>query len=246
MSIFLSKKFFLVCLLTLFLAACSSKRPPAYQENPQFPPPPKMGFGALQPGDSIDIRFRYWSELDDSQTIRPDGKITLPIVDDVVAAGLMPEELDAELTHLYSEELKDPEISVVVRMLANRTVYVGGEVFTPGEVEMKNKMTLMQAVMAAGGFNMTSAEVENVVVIRQADNMHYATTINLKKILQQPNTPPFYLAALDVVYVPRTKIVQLNQWIDQYITRMLPDTRSFNIGVVKTVGNTSYSYGLGN
>ncbi len=232
----------LLSMMWLF-TACSSAPPLLSLKS--FPKPPDQANGALQPGDSIDIKFQYWPELDDSQTIRPDGKITLQLVDDVAVAGLTSAQVDALLTKLYADKLKNPEISVIVRSLANRFVYVTGEVFTPGGIELGNKMTLLSAIMSAGGFNKTAADTSNVVVVRFSDEKYHATAINLEENLTQAESEPFYLAAHDVVYVPRTKIYDLNQWVEQYISRMLPATGAFSYQVSKPQGNEIIQYGVG-
>jgi hypothetical protein len=146
---------FLVALLCL--SACSHNKnlpPPPKPFPPQAEIPPLV----LGPGDVLDIKFRYADELNDNQTVRPDGKITLQMVDEVQAAGLTPLELDAKLTELYSKYLKDPVISVVVRELVSQRVYVGGEVNKPGEVLLAGQLTALQAIMASGGFDKVSAE----------------------------------------------------------------------------------------
>lgn len=183
-------------------------------------PPPKT---VLAPGDEIEVRFRYWPELDASQTIRPDGKIALQLVGHVQAGGLTPEMLDARLIELYQDELIDPEIVTIVRSQAHQQVYVGGEVGKPGLVTMKPQMTVLEAIMDAGGVNKRSAELANVVIVRHQNNQRFAAAVNFKNALSSKDEV-FYLAARDIVYVPRSKIDQLNQWVDQHINRLIPSS----------------------
>ncbi|MCP4697873.1 MAG: polysaccharide export protein [Gammaproteobacteria bacterium] len=189
--------------------------------------PAKTDF-TLEPGDNIDVIFHYWPDLNDSQVIRPDGKISLQIVDDVQAAGLTPAQLDEHITKLYEKELKDPVITVVVREIAHRLVYIGGEVFIPGMIELQDKMTVLKAIMASGGFNMRTANLSSVVVIRHVDDKQYATTLNLKEALSSPENDSFYLAAQDIVFVPSTTTTRVKRWINE----TFPISRGLNIGTV--------------
>jgi len=100
---------------------------------------------------------------------------------------------------------------------------VTGSVLEPGRIPMERPMTALEAIMSAGGFDAHTAEVRNVVVIRHAEGRRCGFLINFKPVLQGEKGSPFYLKPMDIVYVPRTTITKVNQWIDQHINRMLPD-----------------------
>lgn len=195
---------------------------------------------ALLPGDVIEVKFFYTPDLDESQTVRPDGKITLQLIGEVEVEGKTPAELRDELLGLYATHLKAPEIAVVVRSLHDRCVFVGGQVMTPGIVEMPGKMTVLEAIMRAGGFDLREAEIRNVVVIRHRNGQRYGYSMDLKPALMGNENQPFYLGPKDIVYVPRTEIAKVNQWIDQHINRIIPDT-GFNFR--RTMGNTTIGVG---
>jgi len=95
---------------------------------------------------------------------------------------------------------------------------------TPGIVEMPGKLTVLEAIMQAGGFDMREAEVRNVVVIRHRDAQRYGYSLNLKPALTGDETQSFFLEPQDIVYVPRTEIAKVNQWVDQNINKIIPDT----------------------
>ena len=139
-----------------------------------LPPMPEQPKVILASGDEVEVKFQYWPELDDTQTIRPDGQISLPMVDDIQAAGKSPQELDAYLTELYQMKLKDPVITVIVRTLVSQRIFVGGEVQEPGPIALEGRMDLLGAIMAAGGFINLSADPANVIVFRHQDNKRYA------------------------------------------------------------------------
>ncbi len=195
---------------------------------------------ALMPGDVLEIKFFYTPDLNESQPVRPDGKIALQLVGEVEVEGRTPAELRRELLELYVPHLKAPEIAVVVRSLYNRRVFVGGEVMRPGIVEMPGEMTVLGAIMQAGGFDLTEAEVKNVVVIRHGKNRRYGYSVDLKPALTGHETPPFYLGPEDIVYVPRTTIAMVNQWVDQHINKIIPDT-GFHFS--RTMGDSTIGVG---
>ncbi len=88
----------------------------------------------LQPGDNLDIKFFYSPDLNDNITVRPDGNISLQLIDDVQAAGLTVQELDARLTRKYKSKLPDgADVSVIVKDFSDERIYITGEVSVPGE-----------------------------------------------------------------------------------------------------------------
>ncbi len=186
----------------------------------------------ISPGDVLDIMFFYTPDLNVSQTVRPDGMIALQLIGEVEAEGKSPIELRKELLELYTPHLKTPEITVVIRSFYERRVYVGGQVMAPGIVQMPGKMTLLEAIMQAGGFNVREAEVRNVVVIRHINGQRYGQSIDLKPALKGNKVQPFYLEPMDIVYVPQTTIARVDQWVDQHINKIIPDT-GFHISRVR-------------
>lgn len=176
----------------------------------------------LGPGDVLDIKFYYAPELNESQTVRPDGKITLQLIGEVAVKGKAPAELQEELVRAYTAQLKKPEIAVIVRSLSDRRVYVGGEVRTPGLIHMPGRLTALEAILQAGGFNTRSAEIRNVVLIRHKDGKRYGAALDFSEALEGKEGKPIYLEPYDIVYVPRTTITKVNLWIDQYLNKMIP------------------------
>ena len=212
-------------LLMLFAAACQTvhpaKTPLEMSAEVDSAPEPKIILGA---GDVLDFKFFNNPELNDNQTVRPDGKVTLQLIGEVMARGKAPLELQDEITKLYASQLRKPEATVIVRTLANRRVYVGGHVNAPGLIEVRTQMTALEAIMQAGGFQVYTAEPSNVVVVRHKDGKRYGCALDLSGALQGKESQVFYLEPRDIIYVPRTKISQVNLWIDQYINLMIPRT----------------------
>ena len=208
---------FLIIACALFISSCapSIKVPTSIQDSQKVVVAPKVILG---PGDVIDVKFRLWPELDYRQSIRPDGKISLQLVDEVMAAGLTPEDLDRRLTDLYSAKLKSPEITVIVVSQANRSVYVGGEVENPGVLPLVNDMSVLQAVINAGGFKETAMPESVIVIRRGVDNKPIPIPVNLDKIISgNDSAVDFQLKPADVIYVPKTAIAKVDKFVKQYI-----------------------------
>jgi protein involved in polysaccharide export with SLBB domain len=176
----------------------------------------------IQPGDELSIKFFYNPELNEDVVVRPDGKISLQLVDEVQAGGKTPAQLDQELTQKYSVDLKTPAITVIMRSFGGQQVFVGGEVGEPQSITMTPNMSLLQAVMSAGGFLDTAAR-DNVLIIRAGpDNQAVSLFVNLEEAISG-NSPEgsTQLQPADIIFVPKTGIARANVWVDQYIRQLL-------------------------
>ena len=210
----------------LFISLCGCGTSSSNQINPLFDIelgpsiPPEV---VLAPGDQIDVKFFYAEELNELlQPIRPDGAITLQLVGDVVAQGKTPAELRLELRELYAPHLRIPEVAVIVRTLVSRKVYVGGQVNSPGLVEMPGRMTALEAIMHAGGFVGETAEPDDVVLIRHKDGQRYGLKLEFAAALDGEAYQPIFLEPYDIIHVPETTIVKVTTWIDQHINQIIP------------------------
>lgn len=210
-------------LALVLLAGCST---PQAMKSP--PPQPVNGGNStageyrIQPGDQLDIKLFYNPELNEQLTVRSDGRITLQLVNDVVAAGLTPAELTAQLNKAYSAELENPKVAVIVRTSAGDKVYVDGEVNRAGLVTMPGPMTVLQAISQAGGIKET-AKTDQVLVLRKGgDGKMGAIRVNLEDLQGRDSAAEIYLKPNDIVYVPKSAIANVNTWIDMYIRKNIP------------------------
>ncbi len=155
----------------------------------------------LREGDVLKITFPGAPNLNDSQQIRRDGKIALSMVGEVVAAGLTPADLEKEILKLYSSQLVTKEVTVTVTS-SSFPIFVTGAVIRPGKILSDHPITALEAIMEAGGFDYTKADLGHVRVVRteKAGTKNY--TLNLKEALQAKQSTPFYLKPSDIVYVP--------------------------------------------
>ena len=179
----------------------------------------------LQCGDVIEIKFLYSPELNERVTVRPDGMISLQLVDEVEVLGLTPSELDKTLTERYTAILKQPEIAVIVREFAGQKVYIGGEVVAPQSIPLVGEMTALQGVMGAGGFRETAHTGSVIIISKGPEDVRAVRRVDLSKAISGEDPGgDVLLEPFDVVYVPKTFIAEANQFVEQYIMKMIPGT----------------------
>jgi len=177
---------------------------------------------AIRVGDLLDVRFYKTPELNvEKVPVRTDGKISLDLVGEVQAAGLSTDELSANLRSDYSRELEDPRIAVIVREFGGN-VYVGGEVGKPASVKFAEGITALQAIQSVGGFN-EKASLENVILIRRTNQRYEGYRLFLKEALEGDDyNQDVALQPNDVVFVPRSRVANVNLVVEQYINKNLP------------------------
>lgn len=176
----------------------------------------------IEPGDTINVVFFKTPELNETVQVNADGKVSLQLVGMVELAGKTEHEAAAMLSELYKKDLKNPNITVIIRSQGYRRVYIEGEVGSPGYVDIPVKMTVLQAIAMRGGFNKETAALDRVVVLRMNEGSSQVFKVDLKSSLSGEAYTPFVLRAYDVVYVPRKRIVTINTFVDQYINRFFP------------------------
>jgi protein involved in polysaccharide export with SLBB domain len=209
-----------VALLLLFITqGCSGGRPAATANQMASEPPP---IETLAPGDVVEVKFFKTPELNESQMVRSDGNVSLQLIGNVKVQGKTPEELRNHLIKLYASQLKQPELVVIVRTKQDRRVFVSGEVNTPGAQDMPGQLTLLEAIKKAGGLKDLTADTSNVLVLRQKNGKYSGCVVNMDNVLKGKEEETFFLQPRDAVYVPTTAITKVNNWVEQYINRMIP------------------------
>ena len=228
---------FLALTAALGVAGCASSKANTAAEEPPCPIVERVSLG---PGDEVELKFFYAPDLNDIQRIRPDGKLSLQLVGEVMAYGRTPGGLEATLKELYKPYMENPEVTVIVRELNSRVVYVGGAVGQPGRVAMPGRLTLLGAIMEAGGIDPVTAKADSVCLVRH-DVLGNRTVekVDLEKAMK--GSVITYLEPQDIVYVPRTTIVNVNQWIDQHINKIVPQ---FGFTYTRTASDGRSTVGL--
>ncbi len=221
----------LICLLVLaalvFTAGCASTPKPVLSMMPPQLAPVVTDDYIIHPYDLLEIKFYYNPELNETVTVRPDGRITLQMVDEVRAAGLTPAQLDEVLTQKYGLLLNQAMISVIVRNFTDQQVYVGGEVYLPQVMNLAGRMNALQAVLMAGGFKPDARISDVIIVSRGPDNKPVARKVNLKDALKgELDYDDYRLRPYDMVYVPQTMIASIDQFMT-HIYRFIPPQVGF-------------------
>ncbi len=155
----------------------------------------------IGPEDILDISVWKNPELSRTVPVRPDGKVSLPLVNDIQAAGLTPSTLREQVTERLSEFIPSPEVSVMVREVHSRKVAVVGAVKTPGRFELKSPMTVLEVIALAQGFT-DFASRDRIVVLRQTGTTTVRVPFNYRKIAEGVDQDNFYVKPGDVVVVP--------------------------------------------
>ncbi|MBU6410091.1 MAG: polysaccharide biosynthesis/export family protein [Verrucomicrobia bacterium] len=156
----------------------------------------------LREGDVVSVTFPASASLNTTEPIRFDGKIVLPLVGEVQAAGLTPESLHEKLIQLYAPQISTKQIVVTLQSYS-LSVYVTGAVVRPGKITSNRPLSALEAIMEACGFDYNTANLKAVEVIRQQGNTLKHYKLNLKRDLTGKATKPFYLEPSDILYVPQ-------------------------------------------
>lgn len=157
--------------------------------------------GKIQIGDIVRVTFPGATNLSFAQQVRVDGAVNLGQKGDIKAVDKEPKQLEAELLKLYTDDLILKEVNVQVES-AGFPVFVSGAVLRPGKVLVNRSVTLLEAVMEAGGYDANRANLRRVKVVRLEGGQQRAFVIDLRKSLDNPKTEPFHLRPSDIVVVP--------------------------------------------
>jgi polysaccharide biosynthesis/export protein len=152
--------------------------------------------------DVLDVSV--WKEPEVSRVVpvRPDGKISLPLLNDVQAAGLTPSQLAAQITESLKKYVTSPQVTVIITTINSQRIYILGEVIRPGAFPMLPGMTVMQALSSAGGFT-PFAKMKNIYVLRGEAGKKVKYPFNYKQAINGKNSDQdILLKAGDTIVVP--------------------------------------------
>lgn len=150
------------------------------------------------------IRVDVWREDQLTRTVpvRPDGKITLPLLNDVQAAGMTPMELAGVVREGLKKFITNPQVTVSVTEINSRRIYVNGEVNKSGAYQLLPHMTVLQALSGGGGFT-AFARIKNIYVLRNENGKSTRIPFNYKEAIKGKNPEQnIELQPGDVVVVP--------------------------------------------
>lgn len=181
---------------------------------------PKLGvFGSdtrytLNPGDVLDIQYRYSPEFNQTVTVQPDGFVSLQIGGDVKVAGRDLTQVRSLILAQVRTRLESPEITVILKEFQKPYVVVAGEVVQPGRLDMREKLTAVQAVLMAGGFK-DSAKSSQILVFRKlnADTAE-VRSLNFKSLTRTSDLEnDLTLQPGDMILVPRNRISKIERYV---------------------------------
>jgi polysaccharide export outer membrane protein len=156
----------------------------------------------IGPEDVLNIDVWKEKEISSTVPVRPDGKISLPLLNDVQAAGLTPMQLQSEIRDGLKKFISDPQVTVIVTQINSRKIFVLGEVLRPGTFPMLPHMTVLQALSAAGGFTQFAKE-KGVYVLRTVNGRQTTLPFNYKEVVRGRNAEQnIELKPGDTIVVP--------------------------------------------
>lgn len=190
--------------LTMGASAQSNANKPQDAENTQHSAIPATTDPAYIIGPQDVLSVDVWKEPELTRTVpvRPDGKISLPLLNDVQAGGMTPTQLATEITDGLKKFVTDPQVTVIVTAINSQRIYVLGEVARPGAYPLLPGMNVLQALSSAGGFTMF-ANTKKVYVLRQEAGKQHKYFFNYKDVINGKNTDQnIPLKAGDQIVVP--------------------------------------------
>jgi polysaccharide biosynthesis/export protein len=197
------------------------KAPEEKKQSAKVTPAPVVSASGLTEytiGDDDVLQISVWQnpDLDQAAIVRPDGKISVPLIGDVMARGHTITQLDAQLTSLLSEYVKAPEISISLQKIGGSKVILLGEISKAGVYSMSGQKTILEAIGMAGGFT-KDAVPSSIILIRGGLVDPHASRINLSKALKGRDfiRQNVVLQAEDVIFVPKKFIADLNYFLSQ-------------------------------
>lgn len=177
--------------LPALAAAQDANQAPASQAGPTY---------VIGPDDTLYVSV--WKEPDLTETlpVRADGKISMPLLNDVQAAGLTPMQLGAALTDKLKKYVSDPHVTIVVTQMNSQRVYVTGEVLHPGAMNLTPNMTVLQALSSAGFTQF--ANTKGIYVLRNEHGNETKLAVNYKKLIKGEGGQNIALKPGDTIVVP--------------------------------------------
>lgn len=214
--------------LVLLTAACASNGGSRGSAQPyDFAPWGQDDYQyRLGAGDALRLAFVVEEGLDTDVVLGPDGQGAFPAVGPVSVGGLTVRDASQRLTEAYYGVLRNPQVQITVTTYGASQIYVGGEVKTPGVVQIRGEMNSAQAILAAGGFAETAGTGKVIVLRRVADGRLASRIVDARALINADQRQDFLLHPGDLIFVPRSKIAEVNLFVRQYLNGVLP----FNFG----------------
>jgi polysaccharide export outer membrane protein len=173
--------------LVTLLDAQAAKPSPAGNASPAAPAAVQVAPDyVIGPDDVITVVVWKEQEVSGDFTVRPDGKISMPLMNDIAVAGLTPEQLRGRITEAAAKFIEEPTVTVVVKAINSRKVYVMGQVNKPGPYPLNSPTTVIQLLATAGGL-LEYANQENISIVRNENGRQTSFRFNYKDFTRGRN-----------------------------------------------------------
>jgi polysaccharide biosynthesis/export protein len=179
-------------------------------------------------GDKLEVYVLDHPEVSREVYVRPDGKISLPLIESINVDGITPSQLSRNITAELIKYIKEPKVSVIVMEYKSKNVLIIGEVAKPGLYQYEGNMTVFDAIGRAEGYN-KHAELKSILVIRGAysgEPEYYVANL-YKAIHDSDISENVALLPKDIVYVPKNFIGNIGDFTDFYLSRIQPIATSY-------------------
>jgi polysaccharide export outer membrane protein len=171
----------------------------------------------IAPGDELEIELFGHEEISGTYRVTSDGKINVSLVGTVTAAGKSIDSLDTELTQGLHHYYRFPDVAVNIRTAAPRSVFVLGEVITPGRHEFTPGDRILHGLATAGGMS-RQARSDNVVLMRRMpDGREHAYRLAFNQLHTGVYPQDIYLQPGDVIFVPRTRFFTFTEYASEFL-----------------------------
>ena len=199
-----------ICFILLILAASTVM---AYAQAPVLTVPREERY-ALHAGDVLEIQFRYTPEFNQTLSVQPDGYVSLEIGGDLKVAGRTLEEVRNLILAKVRTRLESPEVTVILKEFQRPYVVVAGEVNQPGKLELREKLTTLQAVLLAGGFKDTAKSSQILVFRKLNGDTAEVRVLNFKTLKRTSDLEnDLVLQSGDMILVPRNRISKIERYV---------------------------------
>jgi polysaccharide export outer membrane protein len=180
-------------------------------------------------GDEVEVTVWNHPEFARKVRIKPDGKISLPLIKDITANGVTPSKLTQAITDQLSKYIKEPKVSVIVTDYKSKKILVIGAINGPGLYQYEGNMTVFDAMGMAGGYN-PHAQLKSILVIRGAadsDKPKFYVANLYRAIHDGDITQNVVLQPKDIIYVPKNFIGNFDDFLGYYFSKIQPIASSY-------------------
>jgi polysaccharide export outer membrane protein len=203
-------------LLIGLVAACAPEAPPLSAPGVVAGGVPLTDEHVLAPNDEFELRFPFYSDLNDRVIVGPDGRVSLQLVDTVMVGGLTVGEATRLLNQRYAKVIRDPQATITLRAYAPQQIFVDGWVANPGLVRSDVPLTVSRALAQAGGTK-SGAHTDAIIVLRRtSDGVIHYYQVALGNFAGATGEDPM-LSTYDVVYVPKNLLGSIGDFLTNYI-----------------------------